>query len=65
MEERLCAECNKPLPDAPYKYKYCPVCRSLYAIEQRSDGQGLPPKGRDRFTERLRDGFELIDDDDP
>lgn len=65
MEERLCAECNKPLPEPPYRYKYCPVCRSLYGVEQKSYDQGFPPpKGRDLFTERLRDGFEMMNDDD-
>jgi len=52
----------------PYEYQYCPVCRSLYGIEERSDlagNKGFPLKGRDRFTERLRDGFGMIDDDDP
>ena len=68
MDERLCSQCGKPLPDTPYEYPYCPVCRSLYGIEERSDlagNKGFPLKGRDRFTERLRDGFGMIDDDDP
>ncbi len=67
MEERLCPECKKPLPDPPYDHQYCPVYRSLYAIEQRSDlarNKGFPPKGRDRISERLRDGFKMIEDDD-
>jgi hypothetical protein len=66
MEERLCLECKKPLLDT--RYKYCPVCRSLYGIEQRSDlarNKSVPPKGRDRFSERLRAEFEMIRDDDP
>ena len=66
MEERLCSQCGKALPDAPYKCQYCPVCRTLYGIEERSDLAGdksFPLKGRDRFSERLRDGFEMIDDD--
>ena len=53
MDERLCSQCGKPLPDTPYEYPYCPVCRSLYGIEERSDlagNKGFPLKGRDRFT---------------
>jgi len=64
MEERLCAECAKPLPDPPYRYRYCPVCRSLYGIEERDFDQGFPRKGRDHLTERLRDGFKMMRDDD-
>ena len=68
MDERLCSQCGKPLPAMPYSYEYCPVCRSLYGIEERSDlagHKGFPPKGRDRISERLRDGFEMTNDDDP
>ena len=76
MEERLCSQCGKPLPSPAYRYGYCPVCRSLMGIDERSDlaekhrigknvvVKGFPPKGRDRLAERLRDGFEMIDDDD-
>lgn len=67
MEEPLCSACRKPLPSTSYGYRYCPVCRLLYGVEERTD---LAPKkgfqlGRDRFGERLRDGFELMDDSDP
>jgi hypothetical protein len=48
----------------PYKYSYCPVCRAFYGIEERDGSKAFPRKGRDRLTERLRDGFEMIDDDD-
>jgi predicted amidophosphoribosyltransferase len=68
MEERLCSQCGKPLPDVPYRYQFCPVCRSLYGIEGRSDltrKNRFATKGRDRVAERLRDGFEMIRDDDP
>ena len=68
MDERPCSQCGRPLPDTPYNYKWCPVCRSFYGIEERSDlagNKGFPLKGRDDFTERLRNGFEMTDDDDP
>lgn len=67
MEEQVCAECGKPLPDPPYEYKYCPVCRTLYGIAKRTDpaeDHPFPPKGRDRISERLREGFEIMDDED-
>jgi len=68
-EERLCPGCNKPLPNPPYGHKYCPVCRSLYGIEERFDlsgkDKGFPLNGRDRIAERLRTGFEMMDEDDP
>jgi hypothetical protein len=47
---------------------YRKICRALYPIEKRSDlstDWSFPPKGRDRMTERLRDGFQMMDDDDP
>jgi len=65
MEERLCSECKKPLPDPPYKCAYCPVCRFLYGVERRSDlVSDHFPRGRDRLNERLREGFHMMDDDD-
>ena len=68
VEERLCSGCGKPLPDMPYRYKFCPVCRSLYGIQERSSlarKNRFSTKGRDRVAERLRDAFEMIRDDDP
>ena len=60
-----CSECGGLVDD--WRYMHCSACRALYPTEKRSDlstNPNFPPKGRDRVTERLRDGFEMIDDDD-
>jgi hypothetical protein len=66
MGERLCGECKRPLPGPAYPFRYCPVCRSLYRIEERSDLACKDPfsQGPDPLAKRLRDGFELMDDSD-
>jgi hypothetical protein len=62
--EQLCSERKRPLPELPYESTYCPVCLHSYAVEKRLEDKGYPQKVRDRFAERLRDGFELLHDTD-
>lgn len=61
-DEPRCKDCGGVL-DNP-RYGYCGACRHQYGVEERDSGSGFPVKGRDRVSERLRDGFALLDDDD-
>ena len=65
MEEKVCIDCGRALTDS--QTKFCSVCAPYYAT-RKSDlsgkNKGFPPKGRDRVSERLRDGFRMIDDDE-
>ena len=70
MAERICKDCGKPFLQTPGDNRssyYCPACRLAFKFDEQSDLSGrnyLTQKGRDRFSERLRDGFDMLDDDD-
>ncbi len=61
-----CLDCGQPFEPDSKSYKYCKSCREAYGREMQRESESFPPpKGRDRVTERLRDGFQMLDDDDP
>jgi protein-arginine kinase activator protein McsA len=48
------------------KYRYCTDCRHEYGqylysgFDKTTAGKWYRPNGRDRYSERLRDGFYII-----
>ncbi|KKK90145.1 hypothetical protein LCGC14_2726000 [marine sediment metagenome] len=56
-----CATCGLSFKQDYKHLRYCQDCRRAFGVYmQRESSKGPPPKGRDRITERLRDGFAAI-----
>ena len=54
-----CKECGKEFEQQSHE-RFCPSCRVEYGQEQRVSPGSRYRLGRDRYTERLKDGFELL-----
>ena len=57
-----CFNCGVPFEQQDLRgYRYCQPCRYAYGRELQQETETFPPpKGRDRITERLTDGFRML-----